>query len=149
MIVFAVWTSGWWGVIVFQPAFVSKMGWNYLTPKMASVLVLSGEEQSHNSDKSDTDREKSRKAIKCRKLAQEKWSGSLICKLIDETKALPCLVERLLIRHHGTDLGATISVYNFMLWETRHQLATQSHRLISATNINYHEPFERRHDSQW
>jgi len=34
-----------------------------------------------------------RKAKKSRKLAKEKWGGNLICKLRDEAKALPCLVE--------------------------------------------------------
>lgn len=68
-------------MIVFQPAFSSKMGSNFLKPKMATVLVLSGEEQSHNSDESDTDSEKVRKAKKSRKLTKEKWSGILICKL--------------------------------------------------------------------
>ena len=68
-------------MIVFQPAFSSKMGSNFLKPKMATVLLLSGEEQSHNSDESDTDSEKVRKAKKSRKLAKEKWSSILICKL--------------------------------------------------------------------
>lgn len=62
---------------------------------MATVLLLSGEEQSHNSDESDTDSEKVRKAKKSRKLAKENWSGNLICKLRDEAKALPHLVEDL------------------------------------------------------
>ena len=86
-------------MIVFQPAFSSKMGSNLCKPKMATVLLLSGEEQSHNSDESDTDSEKVRKAKKSRKLAKEEWSGNLICKLRDEAKALPHLVEDLLIRH--------------------------------------------------
>ena len=86
-------------MIAFRPAFSSKMGSNFLKPKMATVLLLSGEEQSHNSDESDTDSEKVRKAKKSRKLAKENWSGNLICKLRDEAKALPCLVEDLLIRH--------------------------------------------------
>lgn len=62
---------------------------------MATVLLLSEEEQSHNSDESDTDSEKVRKAKKSRKLAKEKWSANFICKLRDEAKALPRLVEDL------------------------------------------------------
>ena len=72
---------------------------NGLKPKIATVLLLSGEEQSHKSDESDTDSEKVGKAKKSIKLAKEKWSGNLICKLRDEAKALPRLVEDLSIRH--------------------------------------------------
>ena len=84
---------------VFQSAFSSKIGSNFLKPKMATVLLLSGERQSRNSDESDTDSEKVGKAKKSRKLAKEKWSGNLICKLRDEAKALPHLLEDLSLRH--------------------------------------------------
>lgn len=86
-------------MIVFRPAFSSKMGSNFLKPKMATVLLWSVQEQSHNSDERDTDSKKVRKAKKSRKLAKENWSGNLICKLRDEAKALLRLVEDLLIRH--------------------------------------------------
>ena len=55
--------------------------------------------EDYNSDESDTDSGKGRKAKKFRKLAKENWSGNLICKLRDEAKALPHLVEDSLIRH--------------------------------------------------
>ena len=51
--------------------------------KMAAAVLLSGEEQSHNSDDSDAESEKVRKVKKSRKSGHEKWSGSLICKRID------------------------------------------------------------------
>ena len=79
-------------MIIFRPAFLSKKrAQTSLKPKIATAALSSGEEQSHNSDDSDADSEKVRKAKKSRKLAYEKWSGSLMCKLIDEYKARPRL----------------------------------------------------------
>ena len=59
-------------------------------------LPSSCEEQQNNnldeySDDSDAESEKVRKAKKAKKPDNEKWSGSLICNLIDEYEARPCL----------------------------------------------------------
>ena len=90
-------------------------------------LPSSCEEQQNNnldeySDDSDAESEKVRKAKKAKKPDNEKWSSSLICNLID--------------------------VYNRARWETRYQLATPAHCAISSTIMNYHGPFDRKHDSQ-
>ena len=72
------------------------------------------EEQSHNSDDSDADSEEVRKAKKLRKLVHEKWSGSLICKLLDEYKSRLCLWNIFLIRHRKCCPQRHINfVYNF------------------------------------
>ena len=59
-------------------------------------LPSSCEEQQNNfdeySDDSDAaESEKVRKAKKAKKPDNEKWSNSLICNLIDEYEARPCL----------------------------------------------------------
>ena len=55
--------------------------------KMVAAVLSSGEEQSYNFDDSDAESEKVRKAKKSKKLGHDKWSGSLICKRIDEHEA--------------------------------------------------------------
>ena len=59
-------------------------------------LPSSCEEQQNNnldeySDDRDAESEKVRKAKKAKKPDNEKWSSSLICNLIDEYEARPCL----------------------------------------------------------
>ena len=63
---------------------------------MATALPSFCEEQQSNnldeySDDSDAESEKVRRAKRSKKPGNEKWSGSLICNLIDEYKARPCL----------------------------------------------------------
>ena len=63
---------------------------------MATALPSSCVEQQSNnlneySDDSDAESEKVRKAKKIQKAGTERWSGSLICNLIDEYEAWPCL----------------------------------------------------------
>ena len=75
-------------MIVFRPAgFVI----NRLKPRSNRKRLPSEEEESYHSDYSDAKSEKVKKPKKSRKLAHEKWSGSLICKLIDEYEVRPCL----------------------------------------------------------
>ena len=62
-------------------------------------------------DYSDAECEKVKKPKKSRKLAHEKWSGSLICKLIDEYEVRPCLWD--IFYRVSADLSAAILVYNF------------------------------------
>ena len=64
---------------------------------MATALPSSCEEQQSNnldeySDDSDAESEKVRKAKKSKKTANVKWSGSLICNLIDEYEARPSCI---------------------------------------------------------
>ena len=59
---------------------------------MVTALPSSCEEQQSNNldeylDDSDAESEKMRKAKKSNKPGNEKWSGSLICNLIDEYEA--------------------------------------------------------------
>ena len=61
-----------------------------------TTLPLSCEAQQSNnlneySDNSDAESEKVRKAKKSKKPGNEKWSGGLICNLIDEYEAQPCI----------------------------------------------------------
>ena len=63
---------------------------------MATALPSSCEEQQSSnfdeySDDSDAESEKVRKAKKSKKTGNVKWSGILICNLIDEYEAWPCL----------------------------------------------------------
>ena len=55
----------------------------------------------------------SEKPKKSRKLAREKWSGSFICKLIDEYEVRPCLWDIFYNAIASADLSAAIFVYNF------------------------------------
>ena len=62
---------------------------------MATALPSSCEEQQSNNldeylDDSDAESEKVRKAKKSKIPANVKWSGSLICNLIDDNEAQPC-----------------------------------------------------------
>ena len=75
-------------MIVFRPPGFVK---NRLKPRSNQKQLLSEEKESNHSDYSDAESEKVKKLKKSRKLAHEKWSGSLICKLIDEYEVLPCL----------------------------------------------------------
>ena len=70
----------------------------------------SEEEESHHSD---AESEKVKKPKKSRKLAHEKWSGSLICKLIDEYEVRPRLWDIFYHAIVSADLSAAIFVYNF------------------------------------
>ena len=117
-------------MIVFRPAgFVKKR----LKSCSNRKWLPSEEEESHHSDYSDAE---SQKVEESRKLAHEKLSGSLICKLIDEHEVCPCLWDIFYHAILSADLSAAIFVYNFTRWETRCQLATRSHRVISRTIIN-------------
>ena len=62
---------------------------------MAIALQLSCEEQQSNNldeylDDSDAESAKVREVKKSKKPGNEKWSGNLICNLIDECEARPC-----------------------------------------------------------
>ena len=72
-------------------------------------LPLSCEEQQNNnldeySDDSDAESEKVRKAKKAKKPDNEKWSSSLICNLIDEYEARPCLWNIFCDDYHNRDV---------------------------------------------
>ena len=97
-------------MIVFRPAGFVK---NRLKPCLNRKRLPSEGVESHHWDYSDAECEKVKKPKKSRKLALEKWSGSLICKLIDEYEVRPCLWD---IFYHGivsADLSAAIFVDNF------------------------------------
>ena len=68
-------------MIVFRPAVFVK---NRLNSCSNRKRLPSEEEESHHSDYSEAECEKVKNPKKSRKLAHEKWSGSLICKLVDE-----------------------------------------------------------------
>ena len=72
-------------------------------------LPSSCEEQQNNnldeySDDSDAESEKVRKAKKAKKPDNEKWSSSLICNLIDEYEARPCLWNIFCDDYHNRDV---------------------------------------------
>ena len=72
-------------------------------------LPSSCEEQQNNnldeySDYSDAESEKVRKAEKAKKPDNEKWSSSLICNLIDEYEARPCLWNIFCDDYHNRDV---------------------------------------------
>ena len=72
------------------------------------VIVLYCEEQQSNnldeySDDSDAESEV-RKAKKSKRTGNEKWSGSLICNLIDEYEARPCLWNIFCDDYHNRDV---------------------------------------------
>ena len=77
---------------------------------MATALPSSCEEQQSNnldeySDDSDAESEKVRKAKKAKKkTGNEKWSSSLICNLIDEYEARPCLWNFFCDGYHNWDV---------------------------------------------
>ena len=97
-------------MIVFRPAGFVK---NRLKSCSNRKWLPSEEEESHQSDYSDAESEKVKKPKKSRKLAHEKWSGSLICKLIDEYEVRPCLWDIFYHAIVSADLSAAIFVYNF------------------------------------
>ena len=79
---------------------------------MATALPSSCEEQQSNnleeySDDSDAESEKVRKAKESKKRGNEKWSGSLICNLIDEYEARPCLWNIFCDDYHNRDVNNT------------------------------------------
>ena len=72
-------------------------------------LPSSCEEQQNNnlgeySDDSDAESEKVRKAKKAKKPDNEKWSSSLICNLIEEYEARPCLWNIFCDDYHNRDV---------------------------------------------
>ena len=76
---------------------------------MATALPSSCEEQQSNnlneySDNSDAESEKVRKAKKSKKPGNKKWSGSLICNLIDENEAQSCMWEIFCDDYHNRDV---------------------------------------------
>ena len=75
-------------MIAFRPAGFVK---NRLEPRSNRKWLPCEEDESRHSDYSDAESEKVKKNEKSRKLAHEKWSGSLIWKLIDDYEVRPCL----------------------------------------------------------
>ena len=76
-------------------------------------LPSSCEEQQNNnldeySDDSDAGSEKVRKAKKAKKPDNEKWSSSLICNLIDEYEARPCLWNIFCILNCGNSCSSRL-----------------------------------------
>ena len=97
-------------MIVFRPAGFVK---NRLKSCSNRKRLPSKLEESHHSDYSDAKSERVKKPKKSRKLVHEKWSGSLICKLVDEYEVRPCLLDIFYHAIVSADLSATIFVYNF------------------------------------
>ena len=82
---------------------------------MATALSSSCEEQQSNnldehSNNSGAESEKVRKAKKSKKPGDEKWSGSLMCNLIDENEAQPCLWKIFCDDYHNRDVTEIIQL---------------------------------------
>ena len=89
---------------------------------MATALPSSCEEQESNnlekySDDSDAESEKVRKAKKSKKPGNEKWSGNLICNLIDEYEALPCLWNTFCDDYNNQDVTGNNTALKFKVRE--------------------------------
>ena len=85
---------------------------------MATALPSSCEGQESNnldeySDDSDSESAKVRKAKKSKKPGNEKWSGSLICNLIDEYEARPCLWNIFCDDYHNRDVTGNNTALKF------------------------------------
>ena len=124
---------------------------------MATALSSPFEDKQSNnldeySDDSDAESEKVRKAKKSKKKKKQATrSGvvlSLICNLIDEYEARPCLWNIFCDDYHIRDVTG----------KAKKELAggksewTASCSLIARfrqTIMNYYGPFDRKHDSQW
>ena len=91
-------------MIVHDSFSASGLVKNGLKPKMATAVLSSEEEQSHNSDYSDAESEKAKTPKKSRKVTHEKWSGGLISKLVDEYEARPCLWNIFCDDYHNRDV---------------------------------------------
>ena len=93
---------------------------------MATALPSSCEEQQSNnlgeySDDIDAESEKVRKAKKSKKKGNEKWSGSLICNLIDEYEceyeARPCSWNIFCDDNHNQDVTGNNTTLKFNVRE--------------------------------
>ena len=89
---------------------------------MATALPSSCEEQQSNnldeySDDSGAESEKVRKEKKSKKPGNEKWSGSLICNLIDENGAQPCLWKIFCDDYHNRDVTGNNTALKFKVKE--------------------------------
>ena len=89
---------------------------------MAVALPSSCEEQQSNnldeySDHSDAESAKVRKAKKSKKPGNEKWSGSLICNLLDEYEAQPCLRNIFCDDYHNRDVTGNNTAWKFNVRE--------------------------------
>ena len=89
---------------------------------MGTALPSSCEEQQSNnldeySDDSDAESVKVRKAKKSKKAGNEKWSGSLICNLIDEYEARPCLWNIFCDDYHNRDVTGNNTALKFNVRE--------------------------------
>ena len=89
---------------------------------MATALPSSCEEQQSNnldeySDDSDAESVKVRKAKKSKKAGNEKWSGSLICNLIYEYEARPCLWNTFCDDYHNRDVTGNNTALEFNVRE--------------------------------
>ena len=113
---------------------------------LPSSCELCEEQQSNNldeySDDSDAESEKVRKAKKSKKkTGNEKWSGSLICNLIDEYEARPCLWNIFCDDYHNRDVTGNNTALKFtsgkelLSYRKRSSAAT----LHCAISTNYHE----------
>ena len=104
---------------------------------MATALPSSCEEQQSNnldeySDDSDAESEKVRKAKKAKKPGNEKWSSSLICNLMDEYEARPCLWNIFCDNYHNRDVtGKAKKELEVSQSELYHVLFCQMYYLIA------------------
>ena len=89
---------------------------------MVTAFPSSCEEQQSNnldeySDDNDAESEKVRKAKKSEKPGNEKWSGSLVCNLIDEYEARPCLWNIFCDDYHNRDVTGNNTALKFKVRE--------------------------------
>ena len=95
-------------MIVFRSAGVTKAGSMQYGYRKFAIVLWGTTKQNNNldeySDDSDAESEKVRKAKKAKKPDNEKWSSSLICNLIDEYEARPCLWNIFCDDYHNRDV---------------------------------------------
>ena len=110
--------------MIVHDSFSVSMGNQGGLNAMATALPSSCEEQQSNnldeymySDKSDAESEKVRKAKKSKKPGNEKWSGSLICNLIHENEAQPCLWKIFCDDYHNRDVTGNNTALQFNVRE--------------------------------
>ena len=108
---------------------------------MATALPSSCEEQQSNnldeySDKNDAESEKVRKAKKSKKPGNENWSGSLICNLIDEYEARPCLWNIFCDDYHNRDVTGNNTALKF---NVRERITSVSKKILRSDASTFHD----------
>ena len=109
---------------------------------MGTALPSSCEEQQSNnldeySDDSDAESVKVRKAKKSKKAGNEKWSGSLICNLIDEYEARPCFWNIVCDDYHNRDVTRDNTALKFNVREGITSVSKKILRSDASTLLDF------------